>query len=374
MNKCLVGSAVALALALPVSAFGQSQSDISELKSQVEELNQKIENLEEKEAQSSWTDKISMKGDFRYKFEGIYEDGQEDRDRQRIRARLFVNAQVHDTADVGLEISTGGSNPRSRDATLSSDGSPKSITLRQAYAKWRPMDGITVTAGKATRPWAINAIEYFHDSDYMPEGLSAKFSNGPFFGSAWWIQLAERGADDDTSMWGGQVGYAGDLFYANVLYKDFQDIEGFNPCFNGNCNGNTVDAAGNLVYDYNIIELRGGVKLSGFDIFASFAQNGDADTEDTAYSYGVSYGKVKDPGTWQVGVIYQDMEKDALYGGMIDATFAGGRTAHDGYAIKGAYGLSKNWVLEGFWADNDIDKTGNERGYQRYQVNFLWKF
>ena len=110
------------------------------------------------------------------------------------------------------------------------------------------------------------------------------------------LQIAERGGDDETSMLGAQVGYSNDLFFANVAYQDFQKIQGYNPCFGGNCNGNTVDASGNLVNDYNLLQVRGGVKLAGVNLFASWAQNGEADDEDTAYSFGVNYGKVKDPG------------------------------------------------------------------------------
>ncbi|MGK7294655.1 MAG: putative porin, partial [Candidatus Wenzhouxiangella sp. M2_3B_020] len=177
----------------------------------------------------------------------------------------------------------------------------------------------------------------------------------------------------DTSAWGGEVGYAGDVFYASLGYQDFEDIKGFNPCYRGNCNGNTVDAAGNLVFDYDITRLRAGAKVAGFNLFGSWARNGDAE-EDTAYSYGAVYGKVDEPGTWSIAAAYQDVEKDALYGGMVDATFAGGRTANDGYSIKGTYALGRNWVGSFIWFDTTTDKLGNPRDYNRYQLDLLWKF
>lgn len=375
MKHYLVASAVALALAIPVSAQAQSDAEISELKSQVEALNNKLAEVEAKQAKAGWTEKIAMKGDFRYRFEGIDEEDKENQDRQRIRARFFLTGDINDRTQVTMELSTGGSNPRSRDTTLDGDASAKDITLRQAYARWRATDQVSVTAGKMSQAWALNPVDYFFDSDYMFEGLAVNFGGGSaFFGSLQWYQIDERSADDDTSVWSGQVGYAGEMFYANLGYQDFIDVQGFNPCYNGNCNGNTVDGSGNLVYDYNVLQLRGGVKLAGFDLFASWAQNGDADDEDTAYSYGVSYGKVKDPGSWSVAALYQDVEKDALYGGMIDATFAGGRTAHDGFSVKGAYGLSKNWQVSFIYFINSIDKTGTERDYDRYQLDLLWKF
>ena len=194
-----------------------------------------------------------------------------------------------------------------------------------------------------------------------------------FYGKGYWLQIDERGGDDDTSVWGGEVGYAGDVFYASLGYQDFEDIEGFNPCYQGNCNGNTVDANGNLVFDYNVTRLRAGAKFAGFNLFGSWARNGDAE-EDTAYSYGAVYGKVDDPGTWSVAAAYHDVEKDALYGGMIDATFAGGRSANDGYSIKGTYALARNWVGSFIWFDTTTDKLGNPHDYNRYQLDLLWKF
>jgi hypothetical protein len=384
MSRFLLAAAAVTALSMAVPAAAQSQPELSELKAQVEELIRKIAEMEAsqariaeieaKQAKSGWTEKISITSDLRLRFEGIDLEGFDQQDRQRLRARLMLKGRVNDKSDINLMLSTGGSNPRSQDFTFDGDASAEEITVRQAYVSWRPTDLIDVTAGKVRQPWALNPVDYFYDSDYMPEGLAVNFgASAGFFGSVHWFQLDERGGDDDTSVLGAQAGYAGDLFYANVSYQDFRKIQGFNPCYIGICNGNTVDANGNLVYDYDIVQLRGGVKLSGFDIFASWARNADADIEDTAYSYGVSYGKVKDPGTWSVGALYQDMEKDALYGGMIDATFAGGRTAHDGFAIKGAYGLAKNWSASLIFFSNSIGKTGNERDYDRYQLDFIWK-
>jgi len=374
MRRILAGGVIALALTVSVSAFAQSQDENAELRSRVSELSEKVAELEAQQAKFRWAEKLALKGDFRYRFEGIDEAGRDNRDRQRLRTRLMINADVNDDIRVGVEISTGGSNPRSRDVTLDGDASAKEISLRRAYVSWQATDRLAVTAGKMPQPWTRNPVEYFYDSDYMPEGLAVGFANDAgFYGKGYWLQIDERGADDDSSVWGGEVGYDAGLFYASLGYQDFRKMDGYNPCFQGNCNGNTVDAAGNLVYDYNITRLRGGVKLAGFDIFGSWARNGDAD-EDTAYAIGVVYGKVRDPGSWSIAAAYQDMEKDALYGGMIDATFAGGRSAHDGFSVKGTYAITKNWTGSFIWFDNSIDKLADERDYNRYQLDLLFKF
>ncbi|WP_405241328.1 putative porin [Lentisalinibacter salinarum] len=374
MRRALAGSVIALALTVSISAFAQSQDKNAELESQVRELNEKVAALEAKQAKFSWAEKLSLKGDFRYRFEGIDVEGLENRDRQRLRSRLMINADVNDDIRVGIEISTGGSNPRSRDVTLDGDASAKDISLRRAYVTWQATDRMTVTAGKMSQPWARNPVEYFYDSDYMPEGLAVAFTGGAgFYGKGYWLQIDERLGSDDSSVWGGELGYNGSTFYASLGYQDFQDMQGYNPCYLSICNGNTLDADRNLVYDYNITRLRGGVKLAGFDIFGSWARNGDAD-EDTAYAFGAVYGKVSYPGSWSIAAAYQDMKKDALYGGMIDATFAGGRSAHDGFSVKGTYAITKNWTGSFIWFDNSIDKLADERDYNRYQLDLLFKF
>jgi hypothetical protein len=396
MRRNALAGAVALALVFPLNALAQGNPELEELKAQVAALQQKIQEMEAREAAranaaepvapvaqeakaapkaASWADRISVNGDFRYRFDGTDDEGRDYVQLQRLRARLFIDGKVNDTTNVVMQLGTGGANPRSQDATFSGDGSSKEVTLRQAYVNWKPMDGLAVTAGKLPTPWALNPVDYFQDTDYFPEGVAVRYGNaGGFHASGFWLQIAERGGDDETTMLGAQLGYANDLFFANVAYQDFQKIEGYNPCFNGNCNGNTVDLAGNLVNDFNLVQVRGGVMLAGIDLFASWAQNLEADDEDTAYSVGVSYGKVKDPGSWSVGALYQDVEKDALYGGMFDGTFGGGRTAVDGYVLSGAYGFSKNWSGSLLWFINEVDKTGNPRDYDRYQFDLLWKF
>jgi len=374
MKNVLVAGAVALALSLPASALAQSQSDIDALKSQVDELNKKIEGLEAKDSKTSWAEKVALKADLRYRYEDIDEEGRDNRDRQRIRARIGIVGKPNDNTEIGFGIRTGGNDPRSGNVTLDGDSQSKDIALDLGYAKWSPTDYMTVTAGKMKQPWTSNAIDYFWDGDYNPEGLAANFTFAEsFYAGVHWFQIDERSSEDDSSVVGGQVGYAGDLFYASVSYLDYLEMDGYNPCYEGNCNGNTVDGNGDLVYDYNIVLVQGGVKLAGFDIFGSWAQNSDPDDEDTAYAIGAKYGKAKDPGTWEVGAVYQDVEQDALYGGVIDSDFGSGETAHDGFAVKGAYALAKNWTVGLTYYNNSIDKTTDEKDYERWQLDFQWK-
>jgi len=375
-------------VAAPVQAQ-TSQSEIDALKAQIEALTKRLEAIEAEQkaapapsapeaakapAAADWTDKLSLKADFRYRYEHIDEDGAPDeRDRQRIRARIGIVGNPNDNTELGFGIRTGGNDPRSGNATLDGDSASKDIALDLGYAKWMPTDAFSVTAGKMKQPWAKNTIDYLWDGDYNPEGLSAQFDfAGDFFVNAHWFQIDERSSEDDTSVFGGQVGYAGDLFYANAMYQDYQKMEGYNPCYQGNCNGNTVDANGDLVFDYNIVSVRGGVKLAGFDIFGAWQQNDDAD-EDTAYSVGFKYGKASSPGTWEIGAVYHDVERDSVYGGVVDSDVGAGNTDFDGWVGKAVYALSKNWTVGLTLVSSSVDKTTDEHDYDRVQFDFMWK-
>ena len=188
MSKFVLGGALALTLVAPISVVAQGNSELDELKAQVAALNQKIVDMEAREAEkakvstvakdakaSGWQDRISVNGDFRYRFDGTDDEGREYVGLQRLRARLFVDGKVNNTTNVVMQLGTGGPNPRSQDATFSEDGSSKDVTLRQAYVNWRPMTDVAVTAGKMPTPWVLNPLDFFHDSDYFPEGIALKY-------------------------------------------------------------------------------------------------------------------------------------------------------------------------------------------------------
>src|SRR5262245_55744703 len=54
---------------------------------------------------------VRLSGDLRYRHEAINEEGSTERERQRIRARFGVTADVTDEVRVGLTLATGGDDP-----------------------------------------------------------------------------------------------------------------------------------------------------------------------------------------------------------------------------------------------------------------------
>ena len=72
-------------------------------------------------------------------------------------------------------------------------------------------------------------------------------------------------------------------------------------------------------------------------IWANYAQNMAEDVEfDTAYGAGVMLGKASNPRTWEAGVFYQSIDKDALFGQLSIRTSATAATDSEGWVFKGA--------------------------------------
>ena len=95
----------------------------------------------------------------------------------------------------------------------------------------------------------------------------------------------------------------------------------------------------------------------------------------TGYNIGFMLGKAKDQGSWEIGALYQDLEKDAQWGGVSDSDFAGGITQGKGFVVKGAYVPVKNTSLNLAYFDNTNNYgTAGARDYQRLQLDFSMKF
>jgi len=426
--------AIAAALAVAASGSGVAAADeVSELKAAVQALQQRIDQLESKAKETEDTNDrqtdliakqrasatlpsgFTWKGDLRYRNETIEQEYARDRNRDRIRVRTGFTAKVNDTitTEVGLATSEGG-DPRSSNQTLTGENTRKAIELDVANVTWQPHADWKITAGKMKYPWVRPGQSVLFDGDVNPEGLAVNFGHGMFFASAFYNLLEERGGSftgptADSNLAGGQVGLRGAFGSASKWtlgagYFDFNAVKGRNPFYNGSSNGNTtattaalcsVGVSPCLRYDFTQTELFGEFATAlgrlPLSAHADWFKNDDADNGlDTAYSVGVLLGKAGDPGTWELGYVYQHIEKDALYAQYIDSDFGGGNTDAEGSIIKGAYAFAKNWTLNltYFLNKTNIDVATTlsgvpglasatqirDRDYKRLQVDLNWKY
>ena len=157
-----------------------------------------------------WARNIKWKGDFRYRTEGVEIEGvPSDRWRQRIRARLGMEARISPTLLAGLEIATADVlDSRSTNSTLDDGNARKEIGLNLAYIDWKPREGMLLTVGKQKQPWTKAGYSLFFDGDVNPEGVAFQYGGktGPF-AKGWGFWLDEASAGADGNLVGAQLGY-----------------------------------------------------------------------------------------------------------------------------------------------------------------------
>ncbi|HET7811857.1 MAG TPA: putative porin [Steroidobacteraceae bacterium] len=411
VSLAVSGVLVAAAGLAPSQAVAADDAEIAALKEQLAALSAKIESLEKAHTQTrkavdetqATADKtadvvaqnkaaLSFAGDLRYRnetFDVQYVD--RDRNRDRIRARFNANFRVNDTLSGRLGLSTGDLDPRSGNQTLTDQNARKTFGLDTAYVTWAPIPTLKITAGKQPYAWTRTG-SLFYDNDVNPEGLSVNYASGNFFAGAFYDWLAERalsfgnvttGTNTDSMMFGGQLGYRWPISDSMRLtlagtYMDFQGVQGYNPVFGGSSFGNTTTtsasvcsrtlAAGTacLLSDFNVIEgsadLTASVAGKPLRVFFDYAENMEAEVNptagkklDTAMAFGVLYGAASaTKGSWEFGVLYQQVEKDALFGQLLDSDFGDGNTDTQGYVLRGAYTFARNWTVNGTLFINEL--------------------
>ena len=382
------------------------EAEIDYLKSQTKELREEgavASNEISKVKGADWATKLKGRGDFRYRHEGIESErvvsGQAedaaDRTRHRIRARLGFDYAVTDTVKGTLLFATGGDDPRSSNQTLGGTGTRKSIGVDMAYVDWKFMNGANVVLGKQPYPFVRPGQSMFFDGDFNPEGGAVKFDRGMFFGSGygWWLteqfNSNPAGENNDSNLFGAQVGMKFPLLGGETVlaahYFDCGACQDNSPLYANNGNGNTTytipgSTINLLRYDYEILQLSVQMGTTLFDqpftFWADYAQNMASDVEyDTAYGVGVVLGKASNAKTWEAGIAYQSIDKDALFAQIIDSDFGDGRTDSEGWFLKGGYAPVKNVTLNATYFINTLNKdVGVELDYNRLQLDVNYKF
>jgi len=341
-----------------------------------------------------WARNIRWSGDLRYRHEQFDVEGvASDRVRHRIRARFGMEASISNTLAAGIRIATGdGRDSRSANTTLDTASQTKEIGLDLAYVDWRPRDRLLLTLGKQQQPWFRAGNSLFFDSDVSPEGVSFQYGGrtGPF-ARAWGYWLEEMATAADSNVIGAQLGYVfGNGLTLAAGYWDYGAIKD-QPIlvFSGSPAGNsTYDAGADCtgsgitrcyVNDYDILivdaQWAGRIGTMPVSLFGGYLENFDPDRLNNGYNLGFLLGKASDPGSWEFGLLYQDIERDAQMAAFFDGDFADGLTQGRGYVLQGAWVPAKNTTLKATYFINDRNyATLTEAEYRRLQLDMSYKF
>lgn len=334
---------------------------------------------------SSWTDRIDLKGDLRLRWEGIDEAGDPERKRARYRVRVGLDAEVYEDVKLVFSLASGADDPVSRNVTFGDGFATDDFGLELAYVDWKINDELQFFGGKMKNPlFRAGGAPLIYDGDLNPEGFAMQYESGRFFGTAAVFLPDERSAADDSHLYAVQGGLnlatgEGNSLTLGAGFFTYTDTVGNEPFFDGSANGNSVDVNGNYLFDYENTELFAQYDIRSLElplsVYAQWTQNSEVSVEDTALAFGVKLGSAKAEGTWQTQWTYQDIEADSVIGTYNDSDFGGGGTDASGHIIKARYMLRDQISLGGTLIISEVDRfQGVEHDYDRIQLDVEFKF
>jgi hypothetical protein len=338
--------------------------------------------------------KFSWSGDFRYRSEHITTatnsaTPEQTRNRDRIRVRFGAGFKVNDTVTGKIQLATNGGADanaegpaNSTNQTLDNANTRKGVGIDLAYVDWKALNSVNVQLGKLPQPWTRTA-SYFWDGDISPEGLGIKYASGKLFGMLAYQWLDERHSQSAT-------GDRADSKLKALQFGIKQPIGGATlTAAAGYFNVTNIAAIPSEYKGFNLLAQLD-LKAGNFPItlFVDYLNNSAAVINtvagkklDTAMAYGVTFNRASAVQSWEVGVVYQDGDKDAVYSGYHDSDFGDGRTDTDGMVLKAAYVPATNWSVAGTYFINKLNNeavaaTANTRDldYKRLQLDLAYKF
>lgn len=381
MNHATIVVSLSFALlASLANAQPGSAPTTGELRAEIDALRARLDELDESTDEQR---QMEFSGDLRYRHETINDDAATtERNRHRIRARFGMDADLGDDLSIGIVLATGASNPVSANQSLDGGFTRKDIGFDRAFFAWDINDELTMRGGKMGIPmFRPGGNHLIFDSDLNPEGLFLGYDGANVFANIGGFWVEERGSAADAILYALQGGYramiAGDAeLTIGLSYYDYKNTRGFEPFYLGEPQGNTVDAAGNLVNDYNLAEIFGQVELQAggqpLRLFFDYVENTEASLFGTGYAFGARWRSASNAGDWEVGWAYEDLEADAVVATFTDSDFIGGGTDGKGHILRAAYRVRENVRLNGTYF---LNETGaNDIDYNRLQLDITFMF
>jgi len=332
---------------------------------------------------ASWVEHLKFGGDFRGRYDGIYQDSgntgagsaTQDRHRLRYRLRYGLTADLSDHFEIGLRLGSGeigsaapslGGNPFSANTTMNNNGSRKFIFVDLAYAKWKPKDWFSAEIGKmASGFWMTDMVL---DPDYNPEGAQQKislalndhqkvgFTAGEFVIVENYSGTGTDSQNKDVYLFMGQADWSAkwtdhlssrvalaayafaDQNSISTNLETFLNQNGTSAAGPGAPNFNPIVARGELAYTFASAPLFQGpfpVSVGG-----EYANNPGASSMNEAYNIGLRLGDAKQKGNWQLSYNYKHIGGSAVWHGINDDDF--------GFNAKGGTGVAGHQIVASY--------------------------
>lgn len=340
--------------------------------------------------QSAVFNDVKIGGDFRLRNEQIKDDEvslRNERNRQRIRARLQFDFPVNPETEVILRLATGTTDPDDSTSTnqdLTDYGAKKNFNLDLAYANWKDSENSQIWIGKSPVPYhRVGLSDIVFDTDLTSEGLSYKSKNEKFFWNAGYWLLNERHTaainKTDVMLIGLDAGLKKNLcsqwdLTLGAGYLDFSNLKNSTPAVVA---GNSL-LGGNYQYNFVLtrifLELATAVSHSPLSLFAEFVQNSGAKKKHQAHIVGLRWGELKIPKDWQLSLDHREVQKDAVLGVLTESNSGSGGTDIRGYRISFTYVARLNFDFKLSHMISEKAISSDDINYDRTQFDLNFNF
>ena len=349
-----------------------------------------------REAKKSWSDRISMWGDLRGRWDGFYytkeDSGFRNRSRLRYRFRLNGKAEINPYATVLFRLASGGDDDRSTNRTFGDlpDFASDPIRIDRAYVQLTPFkegrypdENGTLYAefGKVPIPYIGKVSKDFMlwDSDISLEGASIVtdreiVDNVDLYFNTGYYVVQEKKSNADPNLFAVQLGTKARVtedieLGARVSYFRWGNVDSDMLARGAGIEDGVTSSNGNLIdgmttgNSVNIIESRlyakfGFVEDWPITVYGSISGNLSAVASDMygvgrehlAWGVGTEIGDKK---KWLVfGVNYYDLQANAQFSQFVDSDLFDGNTNRKGFAFYGSRQILENTeiTLTTFWS------------------------
>ena len=353
---------------------------------------------------TSLRSRFHFKGDLRLRYESIeredYATVAGDANKYRNRYRIRLGSEIDFTENLHLEVGvrSGFANPTSGNQSFATDEPLKNYFFESLRFN---VIGLSYEKGKSTfkagrQPYMIYRpikSQLIWDNDISLNGLNYQYKDS--------TKIITLGANQPTLEELSSARDTVNLIVAQYVHKMklndiklnlgtglyyYDGLKGNTPLFKGSRKGNTLDANGLYVNDYQMVEGFGELQFKSllgkpFKVAAGFVYNLGAASNNFGYDLAFQFGKAKKVNEWQLKYSYTDLQDDATYGAYSDSDNFGGGTAAKGHAIRVKYKFGKNSYLAGnfffnkhYSSNTKSVSPSSEPWYERVQLDAIFKF
>jgi hypothetical protein len=379
----------------------------------------------------SWAQNVTLSGDVAFRTHtdwGKTNSPAHQRIRERVKARLGVEAKVNDQVTAGMLAVTGTNSPRARNQTLENNFETADLRIDAYYIKWTPalpadIGKGNLLLGKFQNP--LTKTDMLWDNNICPGGINARYETPAFdiydISSGFYSNMAMLWVDEiqtserDPMLWVGQLGLKMNVIPewqsavdASLAYYDFANIR-HNSNFRsttpvgGSQTNDIVTSTSEYMYDFNLIDfilkydsLRFFDFKLGHGLYSDIIVNAGPADSNLAYAFGGYLGEQspKEKGAWKLFGNWKYTERNAVPDFMPDIDFYGfnyianasvagwpsaGGTNGEGVTVGADYAIFKNTVIGGKYAymwPITVNRSANytDEAHQLMQLDVRVKF